>query len=221
VLHAPVSAAIAPNSESTRAEARVRVVCFVVVTLCFSSGWVRGLGVAESVRHNATAANPAPGLVISRREEVRTAYAIGAYLGWHEHMRPGEIPLPVLRLDWREAAPFAAWRQRHRPDVIVVVLLSDALPELEQLLRRARVAVPRDLGVAVMTHSLEGTGFAGLQQNQELMGTWAVDQLVARILNRDFGVPRNPHIEMVEGRWRDGRSLGPVRRLVPAPRGAN
>ena len=148
-----------------------------------------------------------PGLVIGRYEEVRTAYAIGAYLGWHEHNLPNEAAIPVLRLDWRQQAPFSTWYHRHRPDVIVVVLLSDALPQLDRLLKRNGLSVPGDLGVAVITHSLEGTGFSGLQQNQELMGVWAVDLLVARIRNRDFGIPKHPHIEMVEGCWVEGQSL--------------
>jgi LacI family transcriptional regulator len=148
-----------------------------------------------------------PGLVIGRYEEVRTAYAIGAYLGWHEHVMPTKIPIPVLRLDWAEPAPFFTWHHRHQPDVIVVVLVSDEVPALEEVLKRSEIAVPRDLGVAVMTHLLDGTKFSGLHQNQELMGSWAVDLLVSRIMNRDFGIPQHPHIEMVEGRWVKGRTL--------------
>jgi DNA-binding LacI/PurR family transcriptional regulator len=161
-----------------------------------------------------------PALVIGQFEEVRTAYAIGAYLGWCERMQPSSPPIPVLRLDWAEQRPFFTWFERHRPDVVVVVLLSNALPEFSRLLRQKKISVPGDLGVAVITHFLEGSGFCGLQQNQELMGEWAVDQLVARINHRDFGIPAHPHIEMVEGCWVDGTSLRspPGTSVTPAPR---
>jgi LacI family transcriptional regulator len=54
---------------------------------------------------------------------------------------------------------------------------------------------------------IEGSGFAGLQQNQHLIGAWAVELLAARIANRDLGIPAIPRIEMVESQWIDGPSL--------------
>jgi LacI family transcriptional regulator len=69
------------------------------------------------------------------------------------------------------------------------------------------LSVPGDFGVAVMTHLLDGTGFSGMQQNQPLIGAWAVELLVSRVMHRDFGIPATPHIEMVESRWIDGGSL--------------
>jgi len=155
-----------------------------------------------------------PGLVISRYEEVRSGHAhSSAYLGWCERELPGMKPIPVLRLDWLEERPFAEWFRRNRPDVIVVVHVSDALPELAKMLRRNQISARGGVGVAVLTHHLEGTGFSGMQQNQALMGAWAVELLVARMMNRDFGIPANPRIELVASRWVDGGSLrrSPIR----------
>ena len=158
-----------------------------------------------------------PGLVIGSYEEVRSAHAhSSAYLGWCERMLPGGKPLPVLRLDWMEELPFVQWFQLHRPDVIIVVHVADAVPELSRLLKRNHISVPGQVGVAVLTHYLEGTGFSGLQQNQELMGAWAVELLVARMMHRDLGIPSNPRIEMVESRWVDGNSLRRAPKSVPA-----
>ena len=60
---------------------------------------------------------------------------------------------------------------------------------------------------AVVSQILEKTPFSGLEENQGLIGAWAVELLVARIMNRDFGIPANPRIEMVERRWVNGQSL--------------
>ena len=67
--------------------------------------------------------------------------------------------------------------------------------------------LPADLGVAVLSHVVEGTGFSGLQQNQLLMGAWALELLASRIDNHDLGIPANPRIEMVESQWIEGTSL--------------
>ncbi len=153
-----------------------------------------------------------PGLVLGRYEEERSGHAhTAAYLGWCEHrLGPGRA-LPVHLLERVEEKPLMAWIGRERPDVLVFVHLYDMIAGLRTVLRRNRVRVPRDLGVAVLSQILEGSGFSGLQQNQPLMGAWAVELLAARITNRDLGIPANPRIEMVESEWVDGGSL-PVQR---------
>ncbi len=67
--------------------------------------------------------------------------------------------------------------------------------------------MPQKLGVVVLSHEVQGSGLAGLQQNQSLIGAWAVELLAARIANRDFGIPTNPRTELVESEWFKGDSL--------------
>ena len=149
-----------------------------------------------------------PGIVVGRYEEVRSGHAhTSAYLGWCEHqLGPGRA-LPVQLVDRVEARPLVAWLRQHEPDVLLFVHLYDVLPELRAVLRDHAIRVPSDLGVAVLSQILEGSGFSGLQQNQPLMGAWAVELLVARIAHRDFGIPASPRIEMVESQWVENRSL--------------
>ena len=106
-----------------------------------------------------------------------------------------------------EKIPLARWLKQNAPDVIVFVHLPEAIPQLRAALKEQRRRVPVQLGVAVLSHIVQSTGFSGLQQNQHLMGAWAVELLAARIANRDLGVPANPRIEMVESEWIDGGSL--------------
>jgi LacI family transcriptional regulator len=150
-----------------------------------------------------------PGLVLGNYEDRRGAHAhSAAYLGWCENgLGLAQTP-PILRLDRVEPRPLIIWLKRHRPDVLIFVHhLRDVLDEFREVLRQNRIRVPDELGVAVITPILDGTGFAGLQENQELMGIWAVELLAARIANRDFGIPANPRIEMIESLWVEGRSL--------------
>ena len=156
-----------------------------------------------------------PGLVLGRYEEVRSAHAyLSVYLGWSHLVLGSPAAIPVLQLDRVEEPPLASWLAQHRPDVLLFVHHYDALPSFQAILKRQRLRVPQDLGVAVISQNLAGTEFSGLQENQHLIGAWAVELLVARIMNRDFGIPANPRTEMVEREWIDGRTL----RAQPAAR---
>lgn len=149
-----------------------------------------------------------PGLVLSRYEEVRNGYAhASAYLGWCEQHPGLGAARPILRLDRVEPAPLQAWLKAVQCDAALFVHPHDRLDQLHAALKKLRVRVPADLGVAVLSQNLEGTGFAGLQENQPVMGAWAVELLAARIASRDFGRPANPRIELVESRWIEGESL--------------
>lgn len=149
-----------------------------------------------------------PGLVLGTHEDTRSAYAhSAAYLGWCEHTLGAPAALPVLRLREIEEPPLTGWLVKHKPDVVVFVHLPDMIARFRAVLRRLQIAIPKKLGVLVLSHEVQGTGFAGLQQNQQLMGAWAVELLGARIANRDFGIPTNPRTELVESEWVNGDSL--------------
>ncbi|MES1167638.1 MAG: LacI family transcriptional regulator, partial [Oleiharenicola lentus] len=137
-----------------------------------------------------------PGLVLGTHEDTRSAYAhSAAYLGWCEHTLGAGAALPVLNMRDVEEPPLADWLGRQQPDVVLFVHLPDMIVRFRAVLRRLRISVPEKLGVVVLSHKVEGTGFAGLQQSQNLMGAWMVELLAARIANRDFGIPTNPRTE--------------------------
>ena len=161
-----------------------------------------------------------PGLVLGNYEEARSGGAhTGAYFAWRQRSRPRARTIPILRLDGLDEGRFRAWRKRQQPDVIVFIHTSDVVQEFASFLRREDVDVPGELGVAALTHLLDGTGFSGMQQNQPLLGAWAVELLVSRVMHRDFGIPATPHIELVESRWIDGASLRRGESPVPAADG--
>lgn len=152
-----------------------------------------------------------PGLVLGQYEENRTGNAYtGAYLGWCERHRGPGSALPILRVNQLEEDRLTAWLDEARPDVLVFVHLYQAIGDLRRFLRRRQLRVPDDLGVVVVSQLVEGTGFSGFQQNQNLLGAWMVEMVVGRIMSRDFGIPRNPRLEMVESDWIEGGSLRPA-----------
>jgi LacI family transcriptional regulator len=149
-----------------------------------------------------------PGLVIGDYEGQRSAHAyLCVYLGWSHVVLDQPPPVPVLRLNDVEEQPLLGWLERHEPDVVIFAHHYQALPTLADILRRHKIRTPADLGVAVVTQVAEGTAFSGLQGNQHVVGTCAVDLVVSRIMTNDFGLPKHPRVEMVEMEWVDGKTL--------------
>lgn len=160
-----------------------------------------------------------PGMVLARHEAQRTGYMhAGAYLAWCDRHLGSANAVPVLHVERAEAAPVLPWLERHQPDAIIVVHTADALVEFSNMLAAHRIRVPEDLGLVAVSHIVQDTGLAGIEQDQELMGTWAVELLTSRILEHDLGLPHHPRTEMVESRWVDGPSL-PNRVKVAPPAG--
>lgn len=149
-----------------------------------------------------------PGLVVGNYEGQRSAHAyLCVYLGWCHLVLGTPPPIPVLQMEHVEEEPLTGWIQQHRPDVVIFAHHYNALGDFTRILRQHGIRVPGDIGVAAVTQMLEGTDFSGLQANQHRVGAWAVELLVARIMNSDFGLPTHPRIEMVEMEWVDGKSL--------------
>ncbi len=149
-----------------------------------------------------------PGLMLGHYDDTRSGHACAsAYLGWCEQQLGSAAAMRILKVDRVGAVPLRAWLSEQQPDVLVFVHLTDAIAELQSALRANRIRVPRELGVAVVSQVIEHTEFSGMQQNQQLMGAWAVELLAARIMHLDLGIPTHPRIELVESEWIDGRSL--------------
>ncbi len=148
-----------------------------------------------------------PGLILGRYEEDRSDHAYSsAYLGWCEQNLKS-ASLPILRIDEVNTPEIEKWVQEEKPDVILFAHHYKMLTPFKEALDSMGLKSSEDIGVAVISHLLHDTHFSGMQQNQKLMGAWAVELLVSRIMNQDFGIPIHPRIEMVESKWIDGETL--------------
>ncbi|MBK1878374.1 substrate-binding domain-containing protein [Pelagicoccus mobilis] len=149
-----------------------------------------------------------PGLILGEYEENRSAHVYpSAYFGWCDHVLGNPLLMPVLRTSNVESDSVMDWYRCNRPDVIVCVHLYEEVRKLPDILEENGVSVPGDVGVAAVSQLLDGTNLSGMEQNQELMGAWAVELLASRIMNQDFGLPSFPKIQMVESKWIEGGTL--------------
>lgn len=149
-----------------------------------------------------------PGMILARHEAQRTGYMhAGAYLAWCDRHLGSASAVPVLHVERAEPEPVTRWLEQHQPDAIVLVHAGDAIPEFTTMLSDRGVRIPQDVGLAAVTHFVQGTGLAGMEQDQELMGARAVELLTSRIIEHDLGLPHHPRTELVESQWVDGPSL--------------
>jgi LacI family transcriptional regulator len=149
-----------------------------------------------------------PGLVVGDYEGPRNSHAyLCAYLGWSHIELKGSTGVPVLSVREGDEKPLLAWLHRYKPDVMIFAQNYTTLKPLAQLLRKHGIRVPADLGVVAITQVLEDTDFSGYHGNAVINGEWAVELVVGRIMNSDFGFPTNPRIEMVDMAWVDGKTL--------------
>lgn len=153
-----------------------------------------------------------PGLALGLYEDLRNRHAnASAYLGWCEHKLDSAARIPILRIDQVDAQQLGTWLQQHRPDVVIFDHHYSMIEPFRAALRQLDVKIPDELAVVVISQIVHGTGFAGMEENQQLMGAWAVELLIGRIVNHDFGLPTQARVEMVESRWFPGVSLPPAR----------
>lgn len=153
-----------------------------------------------------------PGLVLGLYEDQRNRHAnASAYLGWCEEMMPSTERVPILRIDQVDVDQLGAWLQCHGPDAVIFDHHYSMIEPFKAALQQLGYSVPGRIGVAVISQVVRGMGFAGMEENQQLMGSWLVELLAGRIVNRDFGLPTQARVEMVESRWVPGDSLPSVR----------
>jgi len=110
---------------------------------------------------------------------------------------------PILFLDSSSRRTIQAWFDRFRPQAIVVANSG----HVRELLLPA-LGLRRCAGVAFASLDNEtGSILPGIDQLFEIIGSHAVDALVAQLHRNERGLPAHPTISMVEGQWTERAGL--------------
>lgn len=136
------------------------------------------------------------GLAMTHDMEFRANHSYsGAY--YRMTSMDGLKALPILYLDNNSRQGIRAWLAKYRPQVVMVAnshqVRDFLLPCLTQRLRGQLVFRSLDYE--------SNAGIPGIDQLFETIGSHAVDTLVAQIHRNERGLPENPTITMVKGRW--------------------
>lgn len=150
------------------------------------------------------------GIVLEHAYDEKTDYNFsGGYLAQQRRLGTKRGIPPLIfpqksRAEWK--GQFQDWYRKHQPDAILAHERG-LIPWLSEI----GIETPRDYGFALLTLGENESTYAGIYQNNRLIGSRAVDFLVSAIHRNERGVPETPSRLLIEGRWIDGPT---VRRLV-------
>ncbi len=115
--------------------------------------------------------------------------------------------LPVCELQERTPRAFLPWFRKHRPDVILTLH-----EDLMEWVRLEKVRVPEDVAFIHLDRHSTINQWAGMEQNNELVGSAAMDLVIAQLHRNETGVPPFPKCVQIESRWIAGSSCPPLGR---------
>jgi len=104
---------------------------------------------------------------------------------------------------------FGQWYERHQPDVIICIH-----PEIKDWVESLRLSVPKDVGLIHLDWNEELKGWAGMNQNNHLVGAAGIDMLIGQLHRNELGIPSFPKCLMVESSWVMGQTV----RQQPVPK---
>lgn len=123
---------------------------------------------------------------------------LAAYL-LHQATLPEDERVEPLWREGGERRAFAAWFRRHRPEA-VVGLRGEPLGWLEEM----GVKVPEEAAYADLIRPGNEAGPAGMDPDYVALGRLAVTTVAGLVERGAWGVPEQPTVTAVHGRWMEG-----------------
>jgi DNA-binding LacI/PurR family transcriptional regulator len=158
----------------------------------------------NSVREVLRLGYTKPSLVINRKTDELLDYRFDAGFWGAVHGFPQNRRIPPFDFSNGSQKNFSAWFQKHKPDVIITLHET-----VREWLAGMKLNVPDDVGLAHLDRTTGTADWAGMNQNNDLVGMAAVDMLVGQLHRNEFGAPAYAKCMLVESTWADGPTLGP------------
>ena len=110
----------------------------------------------------------------------------------------------------KDPALFVRWFEENQPDVIFTLYY-----EVQRWLQGLGLRVPDDVGLIQYEWRADHSGWAGMDQRNDLVGAAAVDMLISMIHHNERGAPEHPRATLIGSHWVDGATV----RNITATRG--
>lgn len=108
---------------------------------------------------------------------------------------------------WLDAEPtfegFKGWFNKTKPDVIICVRPEKVIAWLEKM----ELRIPEDIGVVTFGTAKFDGEYSGIVEKARTCGKLALEMLLERIHQNEFGRPDSPHHITVSGQWNQGNTL--------------
>jgi LacI family transcriptional regulator len=126
-----------------------------------------------------------------------------------QHQLPAarRVPLFTGSVEEKSFEAFRKWIGHSRPDALLTVYGHETA-----WLKKLALKVSRDIGLACVIRPL-GPAIAGILDRYDEIGAATVDLVASKIALNQYGVPPTPKLILIEGKWKDGKSL---RRVGPS-----
>ncbi|WP_309397124.1 LacI family DNA-binding transcriptional regulator [Cerasicoccus maritimus] len=142
------------------------------------------------------------GCCISSESDRRTFHGWSAGVRSYQAKLRKEERIPIHFTEINQEGDELEWYLKAKPDVI---LTQGA--HIYDILTAAGIAVPEDVGYAVLDAWKETPFLSGVDQNAHLTGARALELLVEKINIQEIGVPQIATHVLVEGSWNEGMTL--------------
>lgn len=154
-----------------------------------------------------------PGLVIAPaiEQNIDHRFSAGFFAGWSQSEMEGRVP--PWDFSPEKEKEFGGWLRQYQPDVIVCTH-----PEIKDWVERAGLIVPDQIGLVHLDLTPELKGWSGMDQNNPLVGAFAVDLVVGQLHRNESGIPERPKCMMTESCWVPGGTLREGMEKTPRPR---
>jgi len=143
------------------------------------------------------------GLAIDEDMDLRSHHQTLGHYFWDQAQLPPSDRIREFYAPTLELEPLRRWMHQQKPDAVV-----SPRNHVHGLLTKLGFRIPHDLGFASLAASAKDVpGLTGVDERPELVGTAAVDYLVAMLQRGEFGIPEARQCTMVEGSWIKGRTV--------------
>jgi LacI family transcriptional regulator len=110
------------------------------------------------------------------------------------------VPLDLNRMDKAVATIL-----KRAPDVVIT-----NRDEVYDALSKVGIAIPQDLGLVHLDWHPDLTHWAGMRQNNRVIGSAGVDLVAGQLQKNEFGAQEFPQVVQIESVWIDGPSVRAV-----------
>ncbi len=144
-----------------------------------------------------------PGLVMSREldAEIDCRFTAGFWVG-QQALPPAQRLTRFAFEDYSDRT-FRKWIETQKPDAIVCIH-----GEVQHWLEKMELGVPDDIALVHLDLTDELPGWAGMHQNNELVGMAAIDILVGQLHRNESGIPDFPKCVQIQSTWVPGATIG-------------
>lgn len=127
---------------------------------------------------------------------------VGSYLAFqHRHFSTSEI-IPPLLVDNNSLDAVKSWYQHYRPDAIL-----QCQKRIREMILQLGKKNPDELGLVDLNATERDTDMAGIDQDLELVGAVAVEQVIAQLHRNERGIPPKRQTFLISGYWKEGPSI--------------